>query len=192
MEELDIVVSGYAGEIGASYAARMFPEKWSKCFRPEYAARLLSCVEPKFYKNTDIRERILSCGAEEIIEVSEGGIWAALYEMARKKKCGFRIFLSEIPLRAETVEICEALRLNPYRLYSDCLLVLSRSGMRMEKRLHEMQIPSACAGFLTRDPQKQVIGKEEIEYLNRPEADALRKLFPDANFQEKISCAKKS
>ncbi|PNH20250.1 hypothetical protein B6K86_04455 [Lachnospiraceae bacterium] len=182
MKELDLVISGYAGARGASRIARNYQKELCSRFRPEYVHRILRAEEQRLCGHPESRERAEESGALEVFKAERGGILAAVYAAAQQKKCGLRLFLPKVPVRQETIEICEWFRLNPYRLYSDCLLSLSESGIRLEQRLCEQGIPSACVGFLTESPDKVVIGKKEPEYLNPPEADELLKLFPGAFF----------
>ncbi len=55
----------------------------------------------------------------------EGGILSALWRMGEASDVGFQADLRRIPIRQETVEICEVFELNPYRLYSEGTLLLA-------------------------------------------------------------------
>ena len=51
-------------------------------------------------------------------DVTEGGIYGALWELAEASGVGLEIDLKAIPIRQETVEVCEQFHLNPYQLIS--------------------------------------------------------------------------
>lgn len=51
-----------------------------------------------------------------IHDVREGGIFAALWEMAAAKNVGLSVDLKNIPIRQHTIEVCEYFNLNPYML----------------------------------------------------------------------------
>ena len=51
-----------------------------------------------------------------IHDVSSGGIYASLWEMCEKAGCGLEADLRKIPVRQETIEICEFFEINPYEL----------------------------------------------------------------------------
>ncbi len=48
----------------------------------------------------------------------EGGILTAIWNLTGAYETGVEFYLRQIPMRQETVEVCERLELNPYRLYS--------------------------------------------------------------------------
>ena len=52
------------------------------------------------------------------IEIGEGGITQALWDLAEREKTGLRIFLDEVPIKQETIEICNLLDVDPYTLES--------------------------------------------------------------------------
>ncbi|MCR5118905.1 MAG: hypothetical protein K6B44_04715 [Lachnospiraceae bacterium] len=51
-------------------------------------------------------------------EIGEGGITEALWELAEREKTGLRIMLDAIPVKQETIEICNQLDKDPYTLAS--------------------------------------------------------------------------
>lgn len=204
-EELDLVAAGYAGEAGAVLIARANRSVLERRFRRDLVERMMQRVrlrnpEGSAHQKTavqagDLRDGAVcgapvfadlfsvlfqSCGSLEIFPAREGGILAAAYLAARRKKCGVRLLEKEIPIRQDTVELCELWRLNPYRLYSDCALLTAQSGARLAERLREEGIPAARIGCFTGGLDKVIADKEETEYLNRPEPDELyRVLKPD-------------
>ncbi len=52
------------------------------------------------------------------IEIAEGGLNEALWELAEREKTGLRVMLDQVPLRQETIEICNMLDIDPYTLAS--------------------------------------------------------------------------
>ena len=167
MEELDIVAAGYAGEAGAACIAREKFNEMLRRFRKDYAEHL--CEE------SDMPEPEPCSFAP----VGEGGILAALYLAAKERKCGLRIALRKIPVRQDTIELCELYGLNPYRLFSRCAVYFCGNGERLAEQLREKGIPAARIGRLTRGLDKVITDKTETEYLNRPEPDELLKVLPE-------------
>lgn len=51
-------------------------------------------------------------------DLSEGGIFGALWEMADGAGIGLDVALKRIPIQQETVEICEFFGVNPYQMLS--------------------------------------------------------------------------
>ena len=175
MEELDIVAAGYAGEAGAACIAREKFNEMLRRFRKDYAEHL--CEE------SEMPETEPCAGAS--VPAGEGGILAALYLMAKERKCGLRIALRSIPVRQDTIELCELYGLNPYRLFSRCTVYLSGNGGRLAEQLREKGVPAECIGRLTRDLDKVITDKTETEYLNRPEPDELLKVLPEMKIPQK-------
>ncbi|MGP1348318.1 MAG: AIR synthase-related protein [Stomatobaculum sp.] len=182
MTEKDLVFSGYAGEAGGRRIAAAKQEFLRGRFRKSYVERLISGEERGAPEEApdEVEKTAFAAGAAESIRVKQGGVLAALYDMARARNCGLRIHLRQIPIRQETVELCELFSLNPYRLYSNCLIFVADNGFRLAEQLNTAGLPSACAGQLTGGADKLIVDKQEIEYLNRPEPDELLKLLPDA------------
>lgn len=116
-------------------------------------------------------------GVSAMHDVSSGGIYGALYELSEAAGVGLEIDLRAIPIRQETVEICEYLGLNPYYLKSGgSLLMVCDHGQELVRVLEKSGIPAAVIGRTTADHAKAVINEGEISYLERPKADELIKL----------------
>lgn len=171
---MEIVIAGFAGEEGAVRIAEVKEREIRERFRADCAERFF-LTQGKLPDETLLRE----AGALETVPAEEGGVLAALYRVAAERKCGLRLRLREIPVRQETVELCEMYRLNPYRLRSRCLIVLASDGLFTEEVLRDHGIPARTAGRLTEGLDKIIVDKEETEYLNRPEPDELYRIFPE-------------
>ncbi len=173
----DIVVAGWAGAEGAARIAAGRRELLLERFRGDWldaAVRAPGDAAAGPFPHPE--------DGEECVPFSEGGILAALYRIAEERKCGLRIALKEIPVLQSTVEICECFGLNPYRLYSDGLVLLCMDVERRAKELRASGIPAACVGQLTAGLDKLVVGKERPEYLNRPAPDELEKMEKTERF----------
>ena len=175
----EIVIAGFAGEEGAVRIAKAKEQEIRKRFRADCAERFF-LIKGKLPDEELLRET----GAEETVPAEEGGVLAALYRIAAGRKCGLRLRLKEIPVRQETVELCEMYRLNPYRLRSRCMIVLAPDGSYTEEVLRDHGIPARTAGRLTEGLDKIIVDKEETEYLNRPEPDELYRIFPEEKKQD--------
>ena len=110
--------------------------------------------------------------------LSEGGIFAALWEMAAASGTGLQVELKKVPLRQETVEVCEFFDLNPYQLLSNgSLMIICDRGYDLVDFLEKRGIKSAVIGKLTDDHDKIIIyDEEETRYLEPPKADELYKV----------------
>ena len=113
-------------------------------------------------------------GVSAMHDVSSGGIYGALYELSEAAGVGLEIDLRAIPIKQETVEICEFLGLNPYYLKSGgSMLMVCDHGQELVRLLEKEGISAAVIGRTTSENAKAVINEGEISYLERPKADEL-------------------
>ena len=116
-------------------------------------------------------------GVSAMHDVSSGGIYGALYELSEAAGVGLEIDLRAIPIKQETVEICEYLGLNPYYLKSGgSMLMVCDHGQELVRLLEKEGIFAAVIGRTTSDNAKAVINEGEVSYLERPKADELLKV----------------
>ena len=116
-------------------------------------------------------------GVSAMHDISSGGIYGALYELSEAAGVGLEIDLRAIPIRQETVEICEYLGLNPYYLKSGgSMLMVCDHGQELVRLLEKEGIYAAVIGRTTSENAKAVINEGEISYLERPKADELLKV----------------
>ncbi len=107
-------------------------------------------------------------GACAMHDVSEGGIFAALWEMAESAGVGLEIDLKKIPIRQETVEICEFFDENPYKILSGgCLLIGAADGNSVVLELEKAGIPAVVIGKATDSNDRVLINEEERRFLER-------------------------
>lgn len=110
-------------------------------------------------------------------EAGDGGVYAALWQLLKQNRSGAVYSQRAIPIRQETIEICETFSLNPYRLYAaGCTLWLTPSGAALCQAAEEAGLPAAVIGFQA--PGAAILRRDcpEDAFLRRPEADALGKL----------------
>lgn len=113
------------------------------------------------------------CGMHD---VSQGGIFGALWEMAEQAGVGLEIDLRELPLRQETVEICEFYDLNPYELLSGgALLMTAEDGTVLVSALEKEGIPAIIVGKTTAGNDRVLYNGEEKRFLEPPKSDQIYK-----------------
>jgi hydrogenase maturation factor len=114
-----------------------------------------------------------SCGGA-MHDVSEGGIFHALWESAEGAGVGLDIDLRKIPVRQETIELCEVFDINPYFLPSaGALLIGTEDGPALVEQLKRQQIPAAVIGKATAGRDRIVRSEEEVRYLEPPRPENL-------------------
>lgn len=118
-----------------------------------------------------VRQGIAACPMHCL---SEGGIFNALWKMAETSHVGLEINLREIPIRQETVEICETFDINPYYLYSEgALLIGTGQAAQLLGALQDAGIPAAVIGRATDKNDRLIHNGENCRYLDRPKQDEL-------------------
>ena len=117
-------------------------------------------------------------GVSAMHDVTEGGIYGALWEVAEASGIGLEIDLKAIPIRQETVEICEYFELNPYYLISSgCMLMAANRGHDLVRKLEAAGIPAAVIGKATDGRARRIWNGGEESYLERPKTDELNKIY---------------
>ncbi|MBE5883879.1 MAG: hydrogenase maturation factor [Lachnospiraceae bacterium] len=111
----------------------------------------------------------LQAGVCAMHDASEGGIFAALWELAEGAGLGLTIDLKKLPLRQETVEVCEYCNVNPYELQSGGSLVMTaEDGATLVAALEAEGIPAVVVGKLTSGKDRLILNEDEVRYVDRP------------------------
>jgi hydrogenase maturation factor len=109
---------------------------------------------------------------------SWGGIFGALWELAEASGTGLVIDLKKLPIRQETVEICEYFDLNPYELLSGGTMVIATAeGEKLVAALQDKAIPAVVAGRITSGNDRLVLRDGEKRFLEPPKQDALYRIL---------------
>lgn len=115
-------------------------------------------------------------GVSAMHDVTEGGIFGALWEVAEASGVGLEIDLKKIPIRQETVEVCEFFCINPYGLISSgCMLMAAADGNHIVRELQKAGIPAAVIGKATAGNDRVILNEEERRFLEPPKTDELYK-----------------
>lgn len=170
----EIVITKWIGLEGTAILARQKEES------------LLKRYPLRFIKEAQSFDRWLSVvpeaatamksGVCRMHDASEGGIFGALWEFGRISGVGLEIDLKKLPIRQETIEICEFLELNPYELLSGGALILATdNGMALVEELAAQNIPAAVVGRVTDNNDRVVINEDERRFLELPKSDEIYK-----------------
>ena len=169
-----LLMTGYAGDAGAGLVLE------------EKRGILKTRFTEEFLSGAEIGEEALSVRkAAEILrregavmhDVSEGGVFSALYTFAEGHACGFTADLLKILIRQETVEICGYFDWNPYEMLSTgALLAAVPDGDRALQALKAQGIPAARIGCLTEGKKKILLRGGEERFLERPHEDPVTRL----------------
>lgn len=172
----DIVITKWIGLEGTSIIAK------------EKEAELLTRFAPSFIEVAKGFSNYLSIvpeaatavksGAHAMHDVTEGGIFGALWELAEASGVGLEIDLKKIPVKQETIEICDYFGLNPYALISSgSMVIATRQGHDLVRELEKQGIHAVCVGKVTDSNDRVLLNEDEKRFLEPPKADELYKIY---------------
>lgn len=116
----------------------------------------------------------IKCGVTAMHDITEGGIYGALWEMASSGCVGFEVQIDSIPLKRATIEICEYFSINPYQLISSgSMLIGTKDGAGLVDALSVAGIHSQVIGKVTNKNQRLILGDGIRRNLHPPKSDAL-------------------
>lgn len=120
----------------------------------------------------------MEVGVTSMHDVTEGGIFGALWEIGAASRVGLEVDLQKILLKQETVEICEYFDLNPYMLISSgCMLIVTDNANQLVDKLNDQGIAAAVIGRITEGNDRIIVNGEERQYLEPPKTDELYKVI---------------
>lgn len=107
-----------------------------------------------------------AAGVRTMYACGEGGVYSAVWELAENAGLGARIQLKKVPLKQETVEICDYFNISPYQLLSvGAVLLTATHGQKVLAELAAAGIPAVIIGHLTDDNDRVVLNEEEVRFL---------------------------
>ena len=120
----------------------------------------------------------IKSGAVAVTDISNGGVYASLWNIAERAGTGLCVDLKSIPIRQETVEICEFYEINPYQLLSGgALLFACEDGDRLVSELEKEGVPAKVVGYLKSGNDKIITNADESRFLEMPGCDSIHKIL---------------
>ena len=173
---LELVMAGFPGMEGTALLARKKEEELKKRFPLELVETAMH-FDDHLLMNTAAKIG-WECGAAAMHDVSQGGVFGALWEFLENNGTGMEADLRKIPIRQETIEICEIYGWNPYLLLSGgCLLMAVPDGQKAVDHLQAEGICAKVIGRTTEKKEKVLRNGEEMRYLDKPAQDEIYKIF---------------
>lgn len=172
----DIVMTKYIGVEGTYLLADALRDKIIERLPVSFVDRILA--EPGRMDSRLEAGIAAEHGAVCLHAVTEGGIFAALWNMAERAGIGLKVDLKRIPVRQETVEFCELWNLNPYQMMSTgSLLCITDKGEELVEKLEKAGIPAAVIGLVTDNNDRIVVNEDETRYLDLPKSDEIHFIY---------------
>lgn len=173
---MDIVVSKWIGIEGTMIFAKEKEAELKEHFPADFVDTAIDF--DRYLSVVPEAAVAVRSGVAAMHDVTEGGLFGALWEMAEASGVGLEIDLKKIPIRQETVEICEYFDVNPYGLISSgMMLMASADGNALVLALQEAGIPATVIGKATEGNDRVIIRDEERRFLEPPKTDELYKVL---------------
>lgn len=155
----DIVMTGYSGWMGADTILQTKYEYLKNRFSESFLQS--ACMDASEYA-IEKAARILtsddSLDVSYLHDASCGGVYGALWQLGVWMDKGFEIFHKDMPVRQDTIEICEYCNRNPYMVDgTGSLLAISPNGERVVEALRSAGVLAAVIGCVTEKKEKIII-----------------------------------
>lgn len=158
--DYDVVMAGYTGALGQNLIIKEKKEMLNERFSERFLEMAIIdedalCIKPLIDVAVGCCDDIAY-----VHDVSSGGVYKALFELGEFLNRGLKIENNLIPIRQETIEICDYLDINPYLLEGTgaVLFVISR-GRTLVEGLRRTGFEASIIGKISD-------GKEKLVALN--------------------------
>lgn len=172
----ELVMTKWAGLEGTAIIAAEKEEKLLETLPKE-----LIDTAAAFYKYLSVVPEAavaMNTGVSAMHDVTEGGIFGALWEMGAASGVGITADLKKIPIRQETIEVCEVFDINPYRMMSSgSMLIGCSNGNLLVEELEKNGIPAAVIGRVTDTNDRVIVNTYETRFLEPAGSDELYKIY---------------
>ena len=171
-----VVMTKWAGLEGSAMLAERFRER----LLMRYPAELIDTAREFRHCLSVTQETAAAAayGVSGMCAVAEGGVFKALWRLAECAEVGLSVFLKKIPIRQETVEICNWLNINPYELTGNgSLLCLALDGERLAEMFLAEGIPAAVIGCVEGGRDRVVLNGEDKRFLSPRTEDAIYRVW---------------
>ncbi len=172
----EIVLVKWIGMEGMLRIAGEKEEELRRRFAPVFVRQIQSYRKDLFAgKELEIAR---NAGVSEVRQITEGGILAALWELAKESGGGLDLDMKRMSILQETIEVCEQYRVNPYQLTSaGSFLMVTKEGKKLTDALRRNHIQASIIGRMTAGNDKIIHNGGDVRYLDRPAPDELYKIL---------------
>lgn len=168
----DIIITKGAGIEGTAILANDYSEYLLK---QGVGAETIATAAGYYAEISVLSEGLLAAGmgATAMHDITEGGLYGALYELAGASGAGFDLYTDQVYVRPETAEICAALKLDPLGLISSgSMLITIADGDALLQALSQQGIQAAKVGKITTEG-KRLIKNGVAQEFALPTADEI-------------------
>lgn len=119
-------------------------------------------------------------GVHAMHDVTEGGIYGAIWELCEAAGHGAVIRVADIPVSTETSKLCRIFKLDPYRLISSGSMLMAMPQEAFESCQAEAEalgILLTAIGQVTGEKTVYIESEAGLEVMTPPDVDELYKVF---------------
>ncbi len=122
-----------------------------------------------------VREGLISkeCGASVLHDITEGGVYGGVWEIAKRIGMGIKVYKDAIPVYKSTEKICKLLKLDPMRLISSGSMLVLISHDKYEGLKSELEKENILLTKIGVVKGKDVLLQETGEIISPPDKDEL-------------------
>ena len=168
-----VFMTKHAGLEGASIIARDL----EKQLKDKINHNIIKTAQDFAGDISVVKEGVLAgnIGVNSMHDVTEGGIFGALWELAEASGVGIEVYEDNIKIRQETVEICRVFSIDPMKLISSGVMIMTVSGGKkslLVEAFNKENIELTEIGKIT-DKERVIIKDGERRELLPPDVDEL-------------------
>lgn len=163
-EQFHIILCGATGEEGTVLLYHRHRELLERRYPKHFLEEIPGYAEGA-WRATAVEDGWLH-GAEYQWVCGDGGVYAGLWELGEKLRCGMVVDVPSIPIRQQTIEVCEVLDRNPYQLAAgNCVLMVTRAPEHLLKALWQKGYEAEDIGYLQTAAARELRNGDEVRYV---------------------------
>lgn len=171
----DIVVTKYVGLEGTGIIANEKEDELAEWFSSSFIQEAKDCLGDISVVPDGMAAKKY---ASSMHDITEGGVYGALWEVAKASGVGFEVTVEDIPIKQHTIELCEKYDLNPYQLISSgSMLITTDYGRELVAALKQKGIKGTIIGHTTDSKNKLVYRQGKAANMEAPKQDELYKIY---------------
>lgn len=171
-EDVDIVMAGTIAIGTTSVLVNLYENRLRNRFHDTFVDDCL-----KISEFTDIKKITDIAKEQDILymhHVSDGGVFAAAWELASAVNLGIEIDIKKIPVWQETIEIAEVFDYNPYMTDgTGAVLIAVKDGAALAEKFKSAGIYADVIGHITSGRDRVVMNGDEKRFLEPPRGDEI-------------------
>lgn len=176
-----IVMAGFTAVLGTNLIIDYKREELKSRFAESYIKEGEFPHEYSIRSMVDAIKPVLDeAGVVYMHDVSYGGVYGALWQLGEALRLGINVDHRSIPIKQETIEICNYFDLNPYMLEgTGALLMAARDGEAIVDAMNMVGIKASVIGRMTQNKDRIVVLNSEGEkrFLSPVKGDEIYKVI---------------